>query len=91
MTFDLQLDSRDESEVARSEVGRIWSLGDGWNLVIPQEVLRCEGVTGCIVMLQDPIASPFFRPLPSVGAHHMFQNLGLKLGIHRVPQRDKQV
>jgi hypothetical protein len=46
-------------EVARSEVRRIWWPSDGWNLILRQEVLHCEGgVTGCIGMVQDSIAFP---------------------------------
>lgn len=48
MTLEPHLESWDEPEVAKSEMWRIWWLEDGWNLVLHQNTLQCEGgVTGC--------------------------------------------
>jgi hypothetical protein len=57
MTFEPSRKSVEEPEVARNEIWRIWWLGDGWNLILPLEVLHCEGgVTGCVGMVQDSLA-----------------------------------
>jgi hypothetical protein len=42
----------------RRDIWRIWWLGVGWKLVLRWKVLHWEGgVTGCIVILHDPIVS----------------------------------
>jgi hypothetical protein len=58
MTFECHLEPQEGLEVAGSEIRRIWWLGDGWNLVLRQQVLHFEGgVTGCIVMAQVAFVS----------------------------------
>jgi hypothetical protein len=59
MTLEPNLESWEEPEVAQSEIWRIWWLGDGWDFILHQNVLHCEGfVTWCIVMVQDQVVSP---------------------------------
>jgi hypothetical protein len=43
ITFALHHESWEKPEVTRSEVWRIWRLGDCLNLVLLQKVLHCEG------------------------------------------------
>jgi hypothetical protein len=59
-TFEPHLESWVEPEVTQSEFWRIWWLGDDWNLVLCQKVLHWErGVTGCVIIMQDPVVSPW--------------------------------
>ena len=51
MNFEPNLDSQEEVEVTCSEIWAIWWLGDGWNFVLHQKLLHCEGCikkTNCL-------------------------------------------
>jgi hypothetical protein len=49
VTTEPHLEFQEEPKVAKSEIWRIWWLGDDWNLVLHQK----GGVTGCTVIVQD--------------------------------------
>jgi len=63
VTFYPSCGSLEEPHVARSKIRRTWWLGDGWDLVLHQNLLHCEAyVTRHIVVVQEPVFFPFFCP-----------------------------
>jgi hypothetical protein len=72
----------EELEVVRNEIWRIWWLGDGWNLVLYQKLLHCEGdVSRHIVIVQDAIVSQFCRHFLPSSILPVLQNFDIKIRI----------
>jgi hypothetical protein len=78
--FECNPEVWEESEVTCSKTRKIPLLGHGWKIVC-QKLLHCEGcVMRHIVVVQDPVVAPFFRPILPNGALKHFRNLIQKAG-----------
>jgi len=89
MTFEPNLVSQGRAGSHFKQVLEIRWLRTGWNSVLHRKLLSVRGMTRPIVMVQDPILSPFFWPLPLNSIPQTFQNFNTKSEIHCLSYRDK--
>ena len=79
----------EELEVAQNEIRKIWWLGDGWNLVLHQKLLHCEGgVSRHIIIVQDTIVSQFYHHFLPSSILPLLQNFDIKIRITVLSYRD---
>jgi len=80
--FEPNLVSHGRAASPFKQVLEIRWLRAGWNLVLHRKLLSLRGITRPIVMVQDPILSPFFWPFPLNIIPWTFQNFNTKSEIH---------
>jgi hypothetical protein len=90
MTFQPNLESQEESEVAESEIW-IWLwMGKGQNVILRQEQLQCQGGVTRNIMVKDPFLhfpAFFTKQHPSNASTLQYKKLGLcrdKLTLHHI-------
>jgi len=63
--FETHFQSREDPKVTRSEIRRVWWLGDDTNAFLGHELLhnkRCAA--RCVIVMQKPLSLPFVAPFP---------------------------
>jgi hypothetical protein len=80
--------SREQQEVTRSEIRRVWWLGDDRNAFLGEELLhnmRC--VSRCVIVMQKPLSLPLVAPFTPNCMAQPLENLHVEMTINRLSKR----